>query len=760
MMSPERSSQSLESKTAPGAAAPVETDFLPGFGDVLYIIRERWAAGTAAGLLAAGVFAIYFLQQPPLYEAAASILVETTADKVMDIEKVVDTSLTGQRQLFEAALNSHYRQLTSRTLLLQVLETLAPEEKKRAVGPYLPDAPPPSFKRKAFLEDVVRESCQVQWEEGTQVFALRFRHRDAGAAALLANRYAAQYILFVLNRSGAGNDSALLFLRRQAGDLRGQIAEAESRLQAYREEHRLVSIEENQNIIQERLKSLNESATRNKVERLALESRTAQIETAQKNGGELLEIPAILQFGNVREILAELDAAQAERAAWSGRYLEKHPRMTENAARQAALRRKLDQKVQLAAADLRHQLAEVRGRQERIEAALRQAEAEALRLDRMAIDYNVLRRKLETDKSTFGQILTRLNETTISSRLDNTNIRILDQAQIPGKPVSPNPRKIILGALLLFGAAFFIVPLGLEMADNRLRTFSDIDRFLGKLSLGEVPEIKKREDVSLPLVMLEENDESLVELFRGLYSHLQIISKTAPPKVLLLTSTLPEEGKTFLSCNLAAAFSRHGHRTLLMDCDFRRPELHRTFKVKNTAGVLRWFDTGAAVPPPAEIAAGSELGILQMRDSFFFLRAGGSSKRPTEMMGHPRFEKLVHSLREAFDIVIIDTPPTGVFPDAFFLAEFADETVYVCRQNMVNRHRVKLSIQELDRTPAQVVGVILNGVSASLNRHGYYGRGYGYHSYGYYYGAGSCQKYYQRKEEPEPAPEKTPASVV
>jgi succinoglycan biosynthesis transport protein ExoP len=731
--------------------------------NLLLVIKERWLWGLTAGILLAGLFAFVTLRKEPVYAADAYLLIEAKAEQVIDFEQVVDTSLTGRG---EDELDNHLRQLQSRTFRKDVIKALDSTETKNILRPYLPEDPkdlPPS------IEGILRNAVAI--DRDGQIFSITVEHRDPEVAALVANRYAAQYITSILTRSGVGNESAMAFLEQQAEGLRDKISASEKELTDYRTRYNLVSLEENQNIIVERLKAINSQLTSARMEQLQLESSVEQVTEASgtssgasaKEDGfsevDLTELPVIAAYGSIPEILSRKKALEAERSELDLRYLEAHPRMIEAEKRLAQVAGQLQAEVSRAVRDLANQKDAVDRRIQHLDTELQKAESAALALDQQAVEYNVLKRQLDSDRQTFDQIIDRLNETNLSAKLDTTNLRILDEAVVPGKPVDPNPKKVALASAFLLMLGIGGIPLLVEAIDNRLKSAYDVETFIGKPLLADLPHLKGLESGEvLPTAVLDDSDEMLTEGFRSAYSSLQLHSSADMPKVILVTSTRPSEGKSFFASNLAACMAKHGLRCLLVDTDLRRPTLHRHFDLRNDKGLIRWYENQSQAQAQSQSQAQSllddpDLAIQTIAEDFHFLRAGGSTKKTTELIDSVAFERLMSGLKQSYDVIILDTPPVSVFTDSLFLAEFADEVVYVARYNEVSRQKARHFIRKLDGNAirsggsGKVVGMVINGRNSAK------GQRYGYdYTYSYY---SSDYKYYKRyAEESEPRTQK------
>lgn len=684
--------------------------------DYLLMIRERWFLGLAAAVLLVGGLAVYQLTRPAVYEARASLMFEPSTMKVVEIESVVDTSFQGAT---DPRLQSHIGQMRSNAFFHYVAETFTAEEKEAILAPYIdPDKGPPS------LGAVVIPNIGTGFTRNTYILTVSARHRNAEVAAMIADRYAKKYIDFNRDRTASSNRTAVAFLEEQAEELLGRVEAAEEALNDYRREHNLVSLEENQNIIMRRLNGLSASVIEARVARLSLDSELEHVENYIDNDGDLMEIDSIAGYGSVANLREELDDLLSERALLEERYLENHPRMVQNTRSIESVRKHLQENVSMAVTELRSRHRRALQHERRLAAELAEAEKASLALEDVAVRYNVLRRQVESDRDTYAQIIDRLNETNISSQLDNVNIKVVDIADVPYLPVEPNLQKILLQSAFLGCFIFVGLPLGLGILDNKLKAAWEVELLLGLPMLGEVPRltgVKKRDRAHL---ISQNRDHAACEAFRGVFSQIQLNTPLDMPRTILLTSTVPGEGKSMVCSNLAATFAGHGKRTLLIDCDFRRPSLHRLYDRKNDRGTMKWLETGEE--HPGSFDENDILDIVPLTNNFHLLRAGGESRNPTEMFDLPAFRMLFEQVKTDYDVVLVDTPPVGIFPDALLLARLCDEILYVCQFNRVNKTQIRKFMEKVESAKVDMGGIILNGIPPGKTSayYDYYGYGH------------------------------------
>lgn len=695
--------------------------------DYYLIIRERLFLGATVALLVSGLVGYSLMNRPAVYQSEAALLLESEGERVLDIQQVVETGISPSGHLWRLSLEKHINQLRSRSFRNHVVNSFSEEEKQQLVAPYLNDDEPTS------LGGIVRK-VEVLNIPDSFILQVSARHRDPEAAALLANRYVERYIDFIEARSQAGNQSAIAFLTKQEGELRERLDKAAEELQEYRRKHNLVSLEENQDIVAQRLVAISDRLTNAQMERLELESRLEQVERYRKEGRNLLEFFNLASLGSTPQAVGELDALRQEREVLSEKYGSRHPRMIANQRAIDAAEELIRENIDLAIADLQNQLNHVRETEKNLAAELREAENESFELDRRRVQYVALQRSVEGTRNTHAQIVDRLDETSISSQLETSTIRIFDRASTSSTPVQPNVMRI--GMLVVFLCGFFFIgtPLGLAALDNKLKHAREVEAFLQEKLLGEISSVSNIKRKIRPHVVEQGCDDRAAEGFRGLFSELQLSSKNGYPKAIMTTSTIPGEGKSFLVNNLSYCFAAHGKRTLMVDFDLRRPSLHRFYSRLNNDGILPWLESeeGHAEDPSLE-----GLGIAEVAPNLFLLSSGGHTKKATETIGRPAIKTLLESLKKKFDVLMIDTPPLGIFPDALPLSQLVDESLYVAHFGMVDRQQVKTSLGRLKGADGKLLGVIMNGMPRGA-RFSHYYSGYGFGNYKY-------SKYYSRR---------------
>ncbi len=692
--------------------------------DYYIILREKLWIALPLALLVSLSLGYYKASRPKMYAATATMQFEK-ADTVVTTQGVVDPSVRSEMEL-----RSNLEKLNSQRLRTKVVESFTPEEVKILQRPFLRNLPPGAGVPSA---GEALGSVSIESTRNSLLISITVRHPDPVAAALVANQYVNQFVGYLVDYYGGKNETGVEYLRAQADRLGKDAADAEQKLMAYKKEHNLVSLGNSTNIVGTRLTTVNDALTKARLTRIDLETQYHQVEVYRKEGRNLMEIAYIAGHATVPTLKNQLSNLRQNQSVLGERYLERHPKMVDLANQVTVVQDQLEKAVDLAVADLATQLSEARQSEANLQTEYDRAEKESLHLGDLSVEYNSLENQANVAKSNYVQILNRLNETTTTRNLEKIPLHPLDAAVVPGGPYEPDLARIIRTCLGVGFLVFFVVGFGLSFLDDRIKSAWDVESYIGANLLGIIPDLSAVKDDDKYSLLLKGQQTPGAEAFLSVYSSVKIHSKLDFPKSILITSTIPGEGKTLISCNLAGSFARHGKRTLLIDCDLRRPMLHRNFKQENVNGLISWFESGAKLD--GDIPADPSLGIIKLADNLSLLCSGGRAKSPTELLENPVFGQLLEKLKKHYDLVIVDSPPLGAVTDSLLIAERTDEVIYVCRFNRATKKHVRLYMKALRNGKNEVLGVVLNGLSP--RRIEYYSNYRYYRSYKKYYGTQS-----------------------
>ncbi|HEY1401521.1 MAG TPA: polysaccharide biosynthesis tyrosine autokinase, partial [Terriglobales bacterium] len=351
---------------------------------------------------------------------------------------------------------------------------------------------------------------------------------------------------------------------------------------------------------------------------------------------------------------------------------------------------------------------------------------EANKLNESAIEYSILKRDLDSNRTLYEGLLEKLKEAGVTAGLRSNNFRIIDAARVPTSPSEPNiPRNLsfalVLGVISGVGLAFL-----LENMDNTVRTPEQAQAISGLPSLGMIPLGSKSANHGatgkrlaltaskevVETVTLVRPQSQMAESYRALRTSLLLSNLGAPPKVIMVTSARPQEGKTTTSINSAIVLAQKGVRVLLVDADLRRPSIHKTLGMGPRSGLSNVLTGSATVQ--------QTIATSPILPNLFIMPAGTPPPNPAELLASSHMKDLLAQLREQFDHIVIDTPPTLSVTDAVVLSPRADATILVIRSGQTTKQALRRARDILMQVNAHVAGVLLNAVDLTSPDYYYY----------------------------------------
>lgn len=685
----------------------------------------------------------------PIYRAASTLLIEQKAAKVVSIEQVYGLEGTGNEYL-----QTQFELLRSRSLAERVVReldlTTHPEfDPRQQPEPFIQLDPRALLERFDFakalpltlpqdleeapaatedqlFDSVTRafmERINVEPQGKTQMVRIEVEMADARMAARAANALAKGFIESQLEARMDMSMTATNWMNSRLGELRDKLKSAEDRLQAYREQENLVDVQGVATVTANELSLTGDRMIDARRQRAEAESQYRQVQSMRSGGWEkLATVPAVLGHPLIQQFKAEEARARAKVEELSKRYGPRHPSMesarTELKAATASLRGQVEQIV--AGIERNYQLAVAN--ENSLRASFDANKAQIQNISRKEFRLRELQREVETNRTLYDTFMNRLKETAATSDLESANARVVDEATVPVEAVKPRKSLIvgIAGLLALFvgiGLALLV-----ESLENTFKSTEDVETKLNLPVLGILPLVKGRPDGSRLAHLFHANsDKAFAESVRTVRTSLVLADMSTPHKRIVVTSSVPGEGKTSVSANLAYALAQVGDKVLLIDADMRRPTLAKNFELP------------VGTPGLANLIAGNARleDCIKHLDGVDLLAAGTVPPDPLELLSSPRFAALLDTLSAQYTRIIIDTPPTQAVSDPMVLATLADALVYVIKSDSTATPLAIKGVGQLLQHNAPVTGVVLNQVDVKkAQRYGYrYGGYYDYYGY-------------------------------
>jgi capsular exopolysaccharide synthesis family protein len=420
--------------------------------------------------------------------------------------------------------------------------------------------------------------------------------------------------------------------------------------------------------------------------------------------------PTLAAYGNSAALRGDIDQREAERAMLATHYGANHPKLLEAERAIATMREALRENFAIAVKELEARVQLAASREKELEGDLQTLLDQAAEVERVSAELATLDQRLAARRTAHANLLSRIAEAGISAELPADVMRVVDHAAIR-RPLLPPA--VVLSAAGIGGAVLLFIggPLVWHACRRRISSTLDLERMLGTELYGVVPRLPWMWSSHRPHLVRRGRKVAVVEAFLGMASQFELRTPGGCPRRIVISSTLPGEGKSVVASNLAAAFTRLGYRALLVDADFRRPTQQRFHRIPNAAGLLRWIEGGC---PGGGDAALDDIGLHALPGGTWLLPTGGTDPEPARHFMRPEVQALFDRLAREFDVIIIDTPPAGLFPDAFFVTRFADAAALVVREGVPVLDQVRKVLADFHRTATPVTGIIFNAISGGI----------------------------------------------
>lgn len=711
------------------------------------LVKRKWVVIISLVTIFS-VVAIASLKMTPIYEAAGTI----------EINKP-DTSLAFQNSgsfsvdyYDPTELETELKILQSDLLATQVIRELNLDHRSEPAG-QVPFSSPVDLTTDSSQGDTTRAlamvgsfkgSLRVALSPNTRIIEVHYRSADPQMAANVVNTLMQTYVENNFKARFESTMQASDWLSKQLVDLQMKVETSQEKLVRYQKEHEILGTDEKQNIITAKLDELNKELTAAEMDRMNKEAIYRLVESGDPNAiassaGDVMEAGPGAQSPSL--LLESLRAKQVDlkiqAAELSSQFGPSYPRLAQLNNQLKEIDAQIQQEMKKITSKLRGQYTAALQRENLLHEALEKQKQQANQLNESAIEYNLLKRDADTYRTLYEGLLQKLKEAGVSAGLKSNNFRIVDAARTPTVPIEPNvPRNlmfaVVLGLASGVGLAFL-----LEGIDSTVRTTEQAHMISGLASLGMIPLGSKapREGTNAKRLIIASSKEAvelvtqsrpqsqMAESYRALRTSLLLSSLGAPPKVIMVTSALPQEGKTTTSINTAVVLAQKGVRVLLIDADLRRPSIHKTLGMGPHSGLSNVL-TGSKSLDQA-ITRSTILPNLSI------LPAGTPPPNPAELLASTNMRDVLDQLREQYDHIVIDTPPSLSVTDAVVLSPRADAVVLVIRSGQTTKQALRRSRDILMQVNAKVVGVLLNAVDLSSPDYYYY---YEYQTkYAHYY---------------------------
>ncbi len=693
----------------------------------MVINRAKWRIFLLAVLVSAlTVFVVLNMKQ--IYSSKATLLIEAQQAKAVKIDEVYGINSAQQEYYL-----TQFEILKSRTIAETVIDKLQlashPEfigqpgvvDEIKAMVPFLAaNAQPLSDEAQGArdrekLVQAFMERLSIEPVRKTQLVSIVFEAQDPVLAAAVANAIGEAYIDGQLAAKMGITQKASNWLGGRLGELRLKLDESEQSLQAFRLREGLVDVAGVRSLGSQELERLGEQITQARSKKAQIDGFVRVVKQYGTDQIERLEsLPEITAHPGVQSVKMEAVSAERKVSELSKIYGPKHPKLLAAKSELASVQGNLREQIRKLLSGISNEADTLSQNLSSLEAEMQRAKGQYQDLSGKEAEYQRLQREVETNRQLFDTFMARQKETEVTGDFNSAVARFTDRAMPAVDPIKPKRKMIVILAFVAALGFGIIVAFVVDSLNDTVKTTQEVEAVLQQRALGVIPKIGLKKPLQeLNRTFFSTDARMFSESVRSVRTSLSLLGLDRPLQVLSVTSSIPEEGKSTVSSNLAFA-CRQLETVLLIDADMRKPTIAKRFG-------LPAFQPGLA-NYLAETESLDDCIFRDEQSGVDIMPAGTIPLNPLELLSSPRLTALLTELRSRYQKIIIDTPPVHAVSDALVLARLSDAVVMVVKADHTRSGLVQLSLSKLVNAHARVVGVVLNDLDLkNAERYGSYG---------------------------------------
>ena len=702
--------------------------------EILVLLRRHIYLFAAIIIIVMTFTVAQLYRMDKIYSSTATIEIEPKAANILGSDmEVVQSGTSGSVFATKDYYATQYEIIKSRAVSQKVLETVPGDNVLEYLGFDLEKIEPEAINDIDPVA-VLQEKITVEPQKNSNIVRISVEDKDPEKAAFLANAVASSYIEFNLEKKYFETKDAARWLMDQSVSLKQNLENSELTLFEFKQNNNVLAttFEAKQELLSNRIKKLTNTLTDQEIRRNALSAKIEESASIDINRPEDTFFKELSKENSVFsklklkyiEIISKIDELEQL-------YGEKHPKVVALIAEKGHVENSFKSEVESVVNSYNLELKMLDNEMKKNRKMLADTQKEAIDLNKLDINYNKLRRDVETNKKLYDIVLERSKEADLSALLKNNNIRMIDRALITKIPVKPKKKIVLLAgfviALVLGSIAVFLV----EFFDTKFKNFKDVETISQKPLLGIIPRFQQPDGSNFKEIAFEDKSgKSLaVEAFRSLRTNLKLSNPDSKLKIMLVTSSIPHEGKTVVSSNLAVSYSVAGKKVLIVDADMRKPRVHKVFGLTNEKGLSTLIVGDHSM---------DEVVNKNVYEGLDVVTAGVIPPNPAELLESSRFADILKEFTEKYDVVIIDTPPLSPVSDAATIAPLTDGLILAVNIANTPRDVFKSVIMGITKPGITRLGVVVNNLDFKQEKKfkSYYGYSYYHSSYyksHYYY---------------------------
>ena len=704
-------------------------------------IRKKWLILFFVTL--AAIYSVFSaLKAVPLYKAAATIEIKPVLPKITSFDDPAYSSYSDYRYGFQ----TEFKLIRSKSLARLVLSDIKKEKglnnseksnkpNKNTVNiNFFSKIKDRIFKKEslknshsninhavsAYTDDLLTDSevdgfisnIIVSPIKQTRLASISYVSSDPVYSAQIANRIVDKYIEWNLNRKVETSKSAKDFLENQIGQVKAKIEIAEEKLSEYASGMDIISLDKDVELNYQQLTEVTNALTVIETERLKKEALYKEVQAGNFN-----YLPEVTKDEYIMNLTIQYSNIKSQYNEMSTIYGPNYPEIKRIKSQLGSIKNEMKTRLNIISETIKKDFEATKREEGLLKNKAEEKKRKSLALNEQAIQYRILEREVESNKSIFKELLQRLKEKEVTSAFKDSNIQVVDYATIPLFAFSPNTKRDVVVTTMLGLLLGFICAYTLEFFNTKLVDEEEVKKkFPDVPYLGSIPLIN---DINLDLEKISStNPKSLMsESFRVLRTSIMYSAAEHSPSSILVTSSQPIEGKTTTSSNLALSINQSGLNTILIDADLRKPRLHRFYSKNGDGHGLSNYLVGEL----------NMEDVIQKTDfdNMDFISSGPIPPNPAELLGSNKMQKMIYKLQQKYQHIILDGPPIHGFADSLILSRIVDGVLLITSVGITQKANLRDAINDIRRVRGKILGMVVNRVDSSSSNYKY--------KYYYYY---------------------------
>lgn len=545
----------------------------------------------------------------------------------------------------------------------------------------------------------------------TNIASIRYLHKNPVIAKMVVNEIATSYMAELLEIKMHTSNYTLAWMTKKAEEEKQKLQETEQAIQTYTRENDIVTIEDKIAITPQQLTDYSAQLSRARSKKKEIADVYNQIIKLGTNYKAIENLPVFANNTNLQQLNEKILLNEQKITELSKQFGAKHPTMIKTKEDLIHLDTEKQNIIKRFIESTKNEFELAKQSETNVEQLLEETKNQTLNMNEKLIQYNILKREVDTGRILYQALIKQIKERSATDQTHKVDVSIIENARTPQTPVTPRKSRnfmlaIVLGLFGGIGIAFFV-----EYLDNTISSINDLEDRFGLPVLGIIEQVVDTD--SITDIINTKPDSSIVESYRMVRSAIMLSSPEKVPKTILITSSIQGEGKTSTCINLAKTLCLEGKSVLVMDCDLRRPTIHKIMNIENNFGLSTYL---AGISKENIITSLSE-------EKLSIIPSGPIPPNPAELLSSHRMKKMIGVLAPKFDYILLDSAPMLSVTDTYILNTIVDATILVVKADSTTFELMGSTIKKLQSINAHLIGAVLNS-KAKKKSAGYYYSGY------------------------------------